>query len=138
MLRKMLTINKMIITFLIILSSCMSSNQQSDKSISPSKKYYLTTTINSSDKSKKDYGYLKIQLFNTSGLLKSYINIYAGDSSKWAVGWDNKKDTIILFSSDIETYAWKINKEGLQRVDITDNIKQTAKEIKIKKYSDNR
>lgn len=126
-----------LIIFYILLFSCSSDKQQSEKITSPSKKYYLTTTVNSSDKSKDDYADVVIHLYNTSGQLKFSLNTKAGDFSKWAVGWDNKNDTMILFSSDIGTYAWKIEHDSLKTIDITDNIKEIAKDIKNKKYSNN-
>lgn len=121
----------------ILLFGCRSVDQQNEKITSPSKKYYLTTTVNSSDKNKEDYADVVIHLYNTSGELKSSLNTHAGDLSKWAVGWDNINDTVVLFSSDIGTFAWKIEMDSLKPIDITDKLKQIAIHIKNKKYSSN-
>ncbi|PKP17776.1 MAG: hypothetical protein CVU05_14930 [Bacteroidetes bacterium HGW-Bacteroidetes-21] len=130
------TMKNVIIIFSILLFGCRSANQQNEKIISPSKKYYLTTTVNASDNSKGD-AEVVIHLYSTSGQLKFSLNTHAGDFSKWAVGWDKINDTVILFSSDIGTYAWQIEMDSLTSITLNDNLMQVAKEIKINKFSNN-
>jgi hypothetical protein len=121
---------------LIILSSCM-GNYSSDKIISPSGKYYLITTVNRTDKSKDDYAYVMLSLFSMDGQLITNFNTKAGDANKWAIGWDIKMDTIIMNSSDIGVYAWRIESSEIRELrenEMTESIKEQAKEISANKY----
>lgn len=48
-----------------IFVGCQLNNYTSNKIVSTSKKFYFITTVNKSDKSKKDYGDIVINLYNT-------------------------------------------------------------------------
>lgn len=121
---------------LMILSSCM-NNHSSEKLISPSGKYYFITTVNRTDKSKKDYAYVVLSIFSSYDQLITKLNTKAGDANKWAIAWDTKMDTIIMNSSDIGIYAWGINNgeiRELRKDEMTESIKKQADEIKRNKY----
>lgn len=103
--------------------------------ISPSGKYYLITTVNRTDKSKDDFATVVISLYSVEKELLSVLNTKAGDSNKWAIGWDKIMDIIILKSSDIGTYAWKIENGEFVNVEISESIREQAEEIMENKYN---
>lgn len=134
---KLKIILKITLPFLLFIS-CQTENKNSTKIISPSKKYYLITSVNNTDKLKADYTYVIINLFDATGNLKTTINSNAGDFNKWALGWDLQKDTVIFYSSDIGTFAWIVDNDSLKKINVTPNIKQTAQQINLAKYKNTR
>lgn len=118
---------------LIILSSC-TNDYSSDKMGSPSGKYYIITTVNRTDKSKDNYTDVVISLYTVEGKLLTNLNTKAADSNKWAIGWDSKEDIIILNSSDIGTYSWRIENGEFIEIELTESIREQAEEILNTKY----
>jgi len=137
-------VQQTILTFILLLclTSCRLSgsryftDDKSDKTVSPTTKYYITTTVNRTNNKKDDFADVIIHLYNSKGKLLSDFNTGAGDSNKWAAGWDRIKDTIILFSSDIGNAAYKIENEKLKSVDLTDELNRRASELKNEKYKE--
>lgn len=124
----------LIVFSLIVFSKCK-NDYSSDKMISPSGKYYLITTVNRTDKSKDDFATVVISLYSVEKELLSVLNTKAGDSNKWAIGWDKIMDIIILKSSDIGTYAWKIENGEFVNVEMSESIREQAEEIMENKYN---
>lgn len=120
--------------FSLLTTSCSRADYSGEKIVSPSGKYYFITSVNKTDKSKDDYAYVVISLFDVDGKLITKLNTNAGDFSKWAIGWDAKTDTIIMNSSDIGTYAWKPENNHLKEIELTESIKEQSEEIKNEKY----
>jgi len=121
---------------LFILNSCI-DNYKSDKIISPSGKYYFITTVNRTDKSRDDYAYVMLALFSKDGQLITNFNTKASDANKWAIGWDMQSDTIIMNSSDIGVYAFRIDSSEIRELsenEMTESLLKQAKEIKEIKY----
>jgi hypothetical protein len=118
----------------LILSGCLLKDYKGGKIISPSRKYYLTIHVNRTNRSKSDYAYVIINLYDSKGQLKSTLNTHAGDASEWAVGWEKDKDTIILFSSDISNNAWKIETGQLKEIAFPDDLNKRAEELGKEKY----
>lgn len=116
------------------LTGCKVDNHQSQKIISPTGKYYLTASVNNADKSKNDYGVVTISLYNAKGQILTKLNTMAGDFNKWAINWDSKQDTVIMNSSDIGTYSWRIENNELKPIELTVNLIKRAEEIKKEKY----
>lgn len=73
---------------------------------SPSGNYYITTSIQDNPGAK--YLCVKIHLFSKVGVELSHLQTNASDRMKWALGWLEEKDTVVLYSSDIGTYAYNI------------------------------
>ncbi len=112
-------------------------NYSSDKTISPSGKYYFISNVNRTDKSKDDYAYVVLSLFSADGQLITKFNTKVGDSNKWAVAWETKSDTIIMNSSDIGIFAWRIDNSEIQELresEMTESLKKQAEEIIEIKY----
>ena|ERR1044072_28463 len=129
-----------IISLLFCLTSCRlnsgrySADYKSDKIVSPTAKYFITTTVNRSNNKKDDFADVVIHLYNSHGQLLFDFNTHAGDANKWAAGWDRTTDTIVLFSSDIGNAAYEIENEKLKSVDLTDELNKRASELKEEKY----
>jgi len=97
----------------------------------------LIATVNRTDESKDDYAYVMLGLFSMDGQLITNFNTRAGNANKWAIGWDMKMDTIIMNSSDIGVYAWRIESSEiieLRENEMTESIKEQAREIEGIKY----
>ena len=129
-------------TLLFYLTNCrfsnnrLSSDYASDKVVSPTTKFYLTTTVNRTNQAKADYADVIIHLYNSEEQLKSDFNTHASDANKWAVGWDMTKDIIILFSSDVGNSAYRIENGQLTSIDLTDELNKRAIELKQEKYKE--
>jgi hypothetical protein len=124
-----------LLTIFLSLTGCKVDNYQSEKIISPTGKYYLIASVNQTDKSKDDYADLTISLYSSDGQTLTKLNTNAGDFSKWAINWDRKQDTVIMNSSDIGIYAWRIENKELKPINLTGNLKSRADEIKKEKYN---
>ncbi len=129
---QVLTLN--IILSLLITGCGFSSDYKSDKILSPTKKYYLTTSVNRTIKAKNDFADVIIHLYSFGGQELSDFNTHAGDANKWTVGWDETKDTIVLFSSDIGNAAYSIQNGQLRVITLTDELNKRAMQLKQEKY----
>ena len=125
----------MLVTLLFNFSGCIADDYKTEKTVSPSTHYYLITTVNRSDNSKNDYADVVINLFDSLGQLKSILNTHAGDANKWAVGWDNQRDTVILFSSDIDNNAWAVQRDSLVPIKMSSYLNNRANELMLLKYN---
>ena len=72
-----------------ILSGCI-NDYESNKIISPSKKYKIKAIVNRTDNNSKDYADVIISLYDKNDNLLNKINTGAGDFNKWHIGWTKK------------------------------------------------
>lgn len=86
------------------------------------------------EKSKPDYGIVIFHIYDRFGNGLYSINSHASDFSKWAVGWTYKGDTLVMYSSDIGSYAWKIDRDFHQKVELSREMHSIAKGLYEKKY----
>ena len=121
-------------TITLLLLGCRNRDYKSDKIFSPTGKYFLIAKVNRADKSKDDFADVVIETYSSNNQLRKVFNTNAGDANKWAVGWHTLNDTIILFSSDIGVYSWEIEDNELKSVQLTDELKQRANDLKQEKY----
>ena len=115
--------------FILGVPSCRNYSSQIDKS--PSGKYSFFTSVNRTDRSKKDYASVIIHLLDNSGKQILMFDTRAGDFSSWAVGWDHERDTLVLFSGDIGNFAYKIDHESLIGIELSENLNTRALELKV-------
>lgn len=126
---------KKLVIFLIIASGCYSSDYSEGPVVSPSKKYYITVTVNRTNEKQENYAYVVINLYDINSKLLQTFNTGAGDLNKWAIDWMPEQDIIVMNSSDIGTYAWVIKDNiNFKSIKVTKVIDDRANEIKIKKY----
>lgn len=121
----------------IILISCfnISRDETSELIISPSKKYLMQLTVNSTDKSKENYADVCVKLYDQNEKLLSELNTKAGDFNKWAIDWHDKNDTLIMKSSDIGNYGWTIKNGKFEPIKLNSELNKKAEKIFELKYS---
>jgi hypothetical protein len=124
----------LMILLMLCLTNCSRNNHVSNKVFSPSGKYYLITTVNRTDQSKADYADVIISVYNIDGKLKTKFSSNAGDANSWAIGWDAVNDTVVMFSSDIGIFAWRLENDEPVSIELTNPIESRAKQLKAEKY----
>ncbi len=114
-----------IILLLFLQVSCtVKSNSQE---VSPSENYSFYTSIEN---------FIIIHLVNQNKDEISVIDTRASDVMKWAIGWMPKKDTIVLYSSDIGSYAYIIENQKLIKLEhLTKEMCLRANNLYEKKYN---
>jgi hypothetical protein len=124
-----------LIVLVISIIGCSVNNYETDLIKSPSEKYSIKATVNTSDKNADDYADVVIHIYDSENTKIDSINSKAGDFSKWAIGWTNSGDTIVLFSSDIGTKSWGITDNRSLQITVNDKLNQRALELKKQKYN---
>ncbi len=126
-----------LVLMVLILSimGCSVTDTETELITSPSEKYMIKATVNKIDKDAEDYADVVIYLYNSRNNKIDSINSKVGDFSKWAIGWTELYDTIVIYSSDIGNKAWRIIDDNLQQVSVDDGLNQRANELKKKKYN---
>ena len=71
----------------------------------------LTVSVNQSKADPTKYLCVAFDVHDKSGGLLHAVQSNASDTSKWAIGWFDDA-TIVLYSSDIGTYAWQLSDDG--------------------------
>ena len=71
----------------------------------------LTPSVNQSKADPTKYLCVAFDIHDKSGGLLHSIQSSASDIQKWSIGWFDDV-TIVLYSSDIGTYAWKLADDG--------------------------
>ena len=127
---KPLRINKHIVLFLLVFSSCFLSDYQSEMMASPSGKFKVQATVNRTERSADDYAEVVIHLIDSMDNKMVEINTGAGDANKWALGWTVEGDTIVLQSSDIGNQAWIIRDKRLFKVSMNNTLNERAEALK--------
>ncbi|RUA16235.1 MAG: hypothetical protein DSY55_04615 [Clostridia bacterium] len=101
---------------------------------SPSGKYQIKATINTDESDKTKYLCVQLHLLDAQGKELSQLQSSASYTMKWAIGWMEKDDIVILYSSDIGTYAYKIENNTLEKIKTTDVIIKRGEQLKKLKY----
>ena len=101
---------------------------------SPSGKYQIKATINTDESEKVKYLCVKLHLLDAQGKELSQLQSSASHTMKWAVGWMEKDDIGVLYSSDIGTHAYKIENGSLVEIETTDAIIKRGELLKKLKY----
>lgn len=113
---------------------CSVEDYESDLKKSPSERYWIKATVNKTDKNAEDYANVVIHIYDSEKNNIDSLDSKAGDFSKWAIGWTEFGDTIVIFSSDIGNKAWRITDNNLQQVSVNERLNQRANELKKDKY----
>ncbi len=124
-----------------MLSGCFSENYQEGPFKAPSNKYSVIAKVNQSNEELDNYADVRLFLLNQQKQVIDSVNSGAGDFSKWAAGWMSHADTVVLFSSDIGTSAWRIKDDRFEKLPLEDDtvrargILQRAVHLKGLKYN---
>ena len=103
---------------------------------SPSRTYTVTPSINTSTKDRTRYLCVAFDVTDNSGATVGHVQTGASDGMRWALGWHDD-GTIVLYSSDIGTYAWKLDANGRlseAALPISDELRMTGKQLVLQKY----
>ena len=125
--------NKILIFIVVGLLSCGDRNLE--RLDSPSGLYSLDVELGNKDNPSDRY-ILMFKLRDRAGEELDLLRTGASDVMKWSVAWVDK-DTIILYSQDIGTYAWTI--DGTRKFLAIENVSQEminiGRETFYKKYN---
>lgn len=75
---------------------------------SPNGSLTLIPSVNQSKNDLTKYHCVAFDITDSTGARLHHVQSGASDRMKWAIGWFNDS-TVILYSSDIGTRAWKLN-----------------------------
>lgn len=123
-----------------MLSSCFSENYQEGPFKAPSNRYFVIAKVNQSNEKLDNYADVRLFLLDQQQQVIDSVNSGAGDFSRWAAGWMSNADTVVLFSSDIGTSAWRIKDGRFEKLPLEDDtvrargILQRAVYLKGLKY----
>ena len=129
-------IKKNIIIYLILLLfiGCGANKLVNEIIPSPSKKYKIQSTVNTDKTDRTKYLCIKLHLLDTKGKELFQLQTSASTTMKWALGWMEKDDILILYSSDIGTNAYTIENSMIKRVNTTEEFITYGNYLKKKKY----
>ncbi len=119
---------------LITLLGCGSRRYPIKTDISPSGKYQIKATINTDESDRTKYLCVKLHLLDVQGKELSQLQTGASHRMKWALGWMDDDDIVVLYSSDIGTYAYKTENNTLVNIKTTDAIINRGEQLKKLKY----
>lgn len=128
---------KPIVFSILLLSSLLVSCFNNDKRVenefilSPTKKYFVKIDVTNGN---TDKGNIRVKLFDSDKKPISELDTKAGDFSKWAVGWTQTGDTLVMRSRDIGNLAWKISASNFEVVQMNKGLNEIAEAIFKSKY----
>lgn len=103
---------------------------------SPSGLFKLKIDLNKDRKDKTKYDCLRFTLYDKNDKKITTLQTDASDYMKWAVGWCPHKDTILLNSRDIGTYAYHLTSDQwLDTIRLTPDLDSIADTIFFRKYA---
>ena len=111
---------------------CGRSHNSEDARIAPSGKYYLSTEIREAPESGQEHVFLILR-DRSEAHLDSYDTL-ASPIQKWAVGWLDGDDVVVLYSSDIGTYAYEISEGKLSPIELSPEATEKGRELYGGKY----
>ncbi|MHA7843920.1 MAG: hypothetical protein ACX93I_11405 [Winogradskyella sp.] len=126
--------NLTLILLTLTLKSCFFSDYESELIKAPTGNFEIKATVNRTDKNTDNYADVIIILFDKENNKLTELNTGAGDANKWAIGWTELGDTIVLQSSDIGNKAWIVNENKPNEIKMTDKLNERAELLYIEKY----
>ncbi len=119
----------------LTLIDCSFSDYESNLIKSSTGHFEIKATVNKTDKNSNNYDVVVIHLYNKeNNKTLTELNTGAGDTNKWAVGWTEHGDTIVLQSSDIGNKAWVLKNDKPIEIKITKYLNERAQFLKLEKY----
>ena len=119
---------------MILLVSCGPVMTPNARIISPSRKYMLIALLNEDKADTRHWHCVRLVLLTHSGETLSAVQTGASNIQKWAAGWMENDDIVVLQSSDIGTTAYNVVSNTLTAIQITPEIEDRAIELKKLKY----
>lgn len=84
---------------------------------SPSGKYQVSATVNTTQRDKPDYLLVTIHLHDATGGMIDVAATRASHTQRWALGWMEDRDEVVLYSSDIGAQSYIVTSDTLVRAD---------------------
>ena len=125
---------KFAIIGLVILAGCYRMMKPVERAISPSGSFVVAAIPNDSKTDPTKYRCIRLVLMDQNGATLSAIQTGVSDGQKWAVGWMESQDVIVLQSSDIGTQSFKVETNKLVQISVTPAIEACAAQLKKLKY----
>ena len=119
---------------LLTLFGCSPRRYPIETVVSPSGKYQIKATINTDESDTTKYLCIKLHLLDAQGKELSQLQTGVSHRMKWALGWMNNNDTVVLYSSDIGTYAYEVENNTLRNIKTTNAIIRRGEQLKKLKY----
>ncbi len=117
-----------------LLVACGRSDYTDGPYPSPSGTYGVFASVNATDTSRADYAHVVLHLTDTTGQECATLLTRAGDANKWALGWMQSGDTIVLQSSDVGDMAFVPSPTAITEVAADTAVRMRAQELYRAKY----
>lgn len=119
---------------ILLLTACGPFMKPTVRVESPDGDYVVAAIPNDSKSDPTKYRCIRLILENRNGNVLSALQTSVSDGQKWAVGWMETENVIVLQSGDIGTQAYTIESNELNHIEITPAIEIRAAELKKAKY----
>jgi hypothetical protein len=123
-----------VLFIIILIGGCSRKDESLRKYTSPSGNYLVSASVNKDKSDKTKYLCLKLYLWNNSQDKLFSLQTEASSTMKWALGWMETADIVVLYSSDIGTRAYSINNNRLDPIELSQDIIKRGDDLKYKKY----
>lgn len=119
---------------ILLLTACGPLMKPTVRVESPDGDYVVAAIPNDNKSDPTKYRCIRLILEHRNGNVLSALQTSVSDGQKWAVGWMETENIIVLQSSDIGTQAYSIESNELNPIEITPAIEIRAAELKKAKY----
>ncbi|HBC88948.1 MAG TPA: hypothetical protein DCZ94_18555 [Lentisphaeria bacterium] len=119
--------------FLCLLMTCSCRGKESEPLSSPSGECTIKTAISGEEAGETRRFCVKLIFIETKSKKELSCQTGASDYQKWAVGW-SPKNVLILYSSDIGTFAYEIVDGKINERMATNEEKELGKDFYKNKY----
>jgi len=123
-----------VIVGLLLLCGCGRMMKSSERVPSPSGTFVVVAIPNDSKVDPTKYRCLRLVLEHRNGNSLAGLQTSVSDGQKWALGWMESGDVVVLQSSDIGTLAFNVMSNTLMQIQTTPAIEKRAIELKTLKY----
>ncbi len=119
---------------MLLLVGCGPMMKPEERVASPSGAFVVAAIPNEDTTDPAKHLCLRLVLMTPTGATLSALQTGASDVQKWAVGWMETGDVVVLQSSDIGTLAFTVVSNQLDQVALTPPIEARAAQLKQSKY----
>ena len=123
-----------VVMALAVFVCCFSFVKQNEWVRSSSGDFTVAAIPRANKSDRTSWGCIRLVLMNGSGRTISAVQTDVSDFQKWAVGWMEDEDIVVIQSSDVGTQAFKASTNGLEQISTTPEMKLRALQLKSLKY----
>ena len=125
---------RLVIIGMFFLIGCSPMMKPVEHVASPSGEFIVAAIPYEGKTDPRKNGCLRLILESRSGITLSAVQTGVSDGQKWAIGWMEEGDVVVLQSSDIGTQAFGVISNSLSQVTSTPEIEARAIQLKKAKY----